>query len=77
MKCWHVFCVTDSYGVVRTTIRVLSYSTAAQDNQIPCSEKTKCPVLCTAWIAFGYTNNHVSEPCPVPIDSDKRRSTVT
>ncbi|GFV38599.1 hypothetical protein TNCV_132381 [Trichonephila clavipes] len=25
---------------------------------------------------FGYLNNHVSERCPVPIDSDKRRSTV-
>ncbi|GFV73415.1 hypothetical protein TNCV_3389311 [Trichonephila clavipes] len=30
----------------------------------------------TAWIAFGYPNNRVSERCPVPIDSDKRRSTV-
>ncbi|GFX76254.1 uncharacterized protein TNCV_4036551 [Trichonephila clavipes] len=29
------FCVRDSYGVVRTTIRMLSYSTtAAQENQI-------------------------------------------
>ncbi|GFT37212.1 hypothetical protein TNCV_1126711 [Trichonephila clavipes] len=37
-----VFCVRDSYGVVRTTIRELSYSTtAAQENQRPCSEKTK------------------------------------
>ncbi|GFW60804.1 uncharacterized protein TNCV_2672251 [Trichonephila clavipes] len=25
---------------------------------------------------FGYPNNRVSEWCPVPIDSDKRRSTV-
>ncbi|GFX73565.1 uncharacterized protein TNCV_2342701 [Trichonephila clavipes] len=25
---------------------------------------------------FGYPNNRVSERCPVPIDSDKRRSTV-
>ncbi|GFV11144.1 zinc finger MYM-type protein 1 [Trichonephila clavipes] len=25
---------------------------------------------------FGYPNNHVSERCPVPIDSDKRCSTV-
>ncbi|GFW09049.1 hypothetical protein TNCV_3081411 [Trichonephila clavipes] len=25
---------------------------------------------------FGYPNNHVSERCPVPIDSDKRRSTA-
>ncbi|GFT53449.1 uncharacterized protein TNCV_3324391 [Trichonephila clavipes] len=42
IKCWRVFCVRDRYGVVRTTIRVLSYSTtAAQENQRPCSEKTK------------------------------------
>ncbi|GFV79376.1 uncharacterized protein TNCV_1903481 [Trichonephila clavipes] len=26
---------------------------------------------------FGYPNNRVSERCPVLIDSDKRRSTVT
>ncbi|GFU19321.1 protein O-mannosyl-transferase TMTC3 [Trichonephila clavipes] len=26
----------------------------------------------TAWIAFGYPNNHVSERCPIPIDSYKR-----
>ncbi|PRD37703.1 UNVERIFIED_CONTAM: hypothetical protein NCL1_05222 [Trichonephila clavipes] len=33
---------SDSYGVVRTTIRVLSYSTiAAQGNRRPCSETTK------------------------------------
>ncbi|GFT25406.1 hypothetical protein TNCV_182331 [Trichonephila clavipes] len=25
---------------------------------------------------FGYLNNRVSELCPVPIDSDKRHSTV-
>ncbi|GFW27666.1 uncharacterized protein TNCV_765481 [Trichonephila clavipes] len=25
---------------------------------------------------FGYPNNHVSERCPIPIDSHKRRSTV-
>ncbi|GFX84409.1 hypothetical protein TNCV_4135191 [Trichonephila clavipes] len=25
---------------------------------------------------FGYPNNHVFEQCPVPIDLDKRRSTV-
>ncbi|GFW42464.1 uncharacterized protein TNCV_240611 [Trichonephila clavipes] len=25
---------------------------------------------------FGYPNNHVSERCPVPIDSDNRRSTA-
>ncbi|GFX12903.1 uncharacterized protein TNCV_3658991 [Trichonephila clavipes] len=32
----------DSCGMIRTTIRVLSYSTtAAQENQRPCSEKTK------------------------------------
>ncbi|PRD30422.1 UNVERIFIED_CONTAM: hypothetical protein NCL1_26484 [Trichonephila clavipes] len=34
--------LTHSYGVVRTTIRVLFYSTtAAQENQRPCSGKTK------------------------------------
>ncbi|PRD27924.1 UNVERIFIED_CONTAM: hypothetical protein NCL1_33982 [Trichonephila clavipes] len=34
--------LTDSYGVVRTTIRVLSYSTtAAQENRRPCSDKAK------------------------------------
>ncbi|GFX04162.1 uncharacterized protein TNCV_3973111 [Trichonephila clavipes] len=37
-----VFCVSDSYGMERKTIGVLSYSTtAAQENQRPCSEKTK------------------------------------
>ncbi|GFX26099.1 hypothetical protein TNCV_2274391 [Trichonephila clavipes] len=37
-----VFCVRDSYGVVRTAIRVLPYSTtAAQENQRSCSETTK------------------------------------
>ncbi|GFT23440.1 uncharacterized protein TNCV_2016961 [Trichonephila clavipes] len=36
------FSALDSYGGVRTTIRGLSYSTtAAQENQRPCSEKTK------------------------------------
>ncbi|GFW78338.1 hypothetical protein TNCV_1378881 [Trichonephila clavipes] len=35
-----------------------------------------CLVSYTAWIAFGYPNNRVSERCPVLIDSDKRRSTV-
>ncbi|GFX80655.1 uncharacterized protein TNCV_499221 [Trichonephila clavipes] len=36
------FSALDSYAVLRTTIRVLSYSTtAAQVNQRPCSEKTK------------------------------------
>ncbi|GFU65621.1 uncharacterized protein TNCV_635441 [Trichonephila clavipes] len=35
IKCWSVFCVRYRYGVVRTTITVLSYSTiAAQENQI-------------------------------------------
>ncbi|GFY25311.1 hypothetical protein TNCV_2484311 [Trichonephila clavipes] len=34
--------VRDSYGVVRTTIRMQSYSTtAAQEDQRPCSEKMK------------------------------------
>ncbi|GFV83463.1 uncharacterized protein TNCV_3056101 [Trichonephila clavipes] len=38
----HQICVGDSYGVVRTTIKILSYSTtASQENQRPCSEKTK------------------------------------
>ncbi|GFV89457.1 hypothetical protein TNCV_4152731 [Trichonephila clavipes] len=36
------FQMQDSYGVIRTTIRVLSYSTTAvQENQRPCSETTK------------------------------------
>ncbi|GFW71155.1 hypothetical protein TNCV_535741 [Trichonephila clavipes] len=38
--------------------------------------KVQCPVSYTAWIAFGYPNNRVSERFPVPIDSDKRRSTA-
>ncbi|GFU24168.1 hypothetical protein TNCV_2007541 [Trichonephila clavipes] len=40
------------------------------------SRVLKCPVSYTAWIAFSYPNNRISEWCPVPIDSDKRRSTV-
>ncbi|GFW71989.1 hypothetical protein TNCV_4788771 [Trichonephila clavipes] len=36
------FSALDSHGVVRTTIRVLSYSTtAAQENWRHCSEKTR------------------------------------
>ncbi|GFV04053.1 uncharacterized protein TNCV_916771 [Trichonephila clavipes] len=36
------FSALDIYGVVPTTIRLLSYSTtAAQENQGPCSETTK------------------------------------
>ncbi|GFX61604.1 uncharacterized protein TNCV_5110911 [Trichonephila clavipes] len=36
------FSALDNYGVVRTTIRVLSYSTtAAQENRRPFIEKTK------------------------------------
>ncbi|GFT04480.1 hypothetical protein TNCV_1929921 [Trichonephila clavipes] len=36
------FFVRDSYGVVRTTIRVMSQSTtASQENQRPWSKKTK------------------------------------
>ncbi|GFV92448.1 uncharacterized protein TNCV_3950581 [Trichonephila clavipes] len=39
-ECGSVLCVRDSHGMVPTTIRVLSYSTtASQENQIPCSEK--------------------------------------
>ncbi|GFX52396.1 hypothetical protein TNCV_4324141 [Trichonephila clavipes] len=34
---------------------------------------TWCPASYTAWIAFGLW---LSERCPDPIDSDKRRSTV-
>ncbi|GFX30811.1 uncharacterized protein TNCV_656971 [Trichonephila clavipes] len=33
----------------------------------------RCPVSYTAWMAFGFW---LSERCPAPIDSDKRRSTV-
>ncbi|GFX91223.1 hypothetical protein TNCV_1246381 [Trichonephila clavipes] len=45
-KFWHVFCVRDSYGVVRTTIRLLSDSTtAAQENQRLCSEKRRCTMV--------------------------------
>ncbi|GFS79571.1 hypothetical protein TNCV_2370661 [Trichonephila clavipes] len=82
LRCGGLLDAWDCYGVVRTTIKVLSYSTtAAQENQRPCSEKTKvydgtakkCPVSYTAWIAFGF---RLSERCPVPIDSDERRSTV-
>ncbi|GFT58091.1 hypothetical protein TNCV_722691 [Trichonephila clavipes] len=40
------FCVRDSYRLVRTTIRVRTYSiTAAQENQIPCSKKTKVTMV--------------------------------
>ncbi|GFU38959.1 hypothetical protein TNCV_1753671 [Trichonephila clavipes] len=39
---------------------------------------TMCPVSYAALIALGFrlSNNRVSERCPVPIDSDKRHSTV-
>ncbi|GFV99478.1 uncharacterized protein TNCV_5078421 [Trichonephila clavipes] len=37
---------------------------------------TMCPVSYTAWFAFGYPNNRISERCPFPTGSDKRRSTV-
>ncbi|GFX51357.1 jerky protein homolog-like [Trichonephila clavipes] len=38
----NIFCIRDSCGMVRITIRVLSYSTAAAiENQTPYSEKTK------------------------------------
>ncbi|GFX77332.1 hypothetical protein TNCV_5064581 [Trichonephila clavipes] len=38
----NAFSMLDSYGVVRTTIKVLSYSTTtAQENQRPFSKKTK------------------------------------
>ncbi|PRD27211.1 UNVERIFIED_CONTAM: hypothetical protein NCL1_36008 [Trichonephila clavipes] len=97
-----LFCVRNSFGVLRTTIRVLSYSTsAAQENQRPCSEKTKvklrhfAPVLLFIQPRFPLamifqirivsgpiyymdsTRFRLSERCPVPIDSVKRRSTVT
>ncbi|GFY07077.1 hypothetical protein TNCV_4203481 [Trichonephila clavipes] len=61
---------------------MLSYLTtaAAQENQRLSSEKpkvyndtAKMSGAYTAWIAFGA---RLSERCPVPIDSDKRRSTV-
>ncbi|GFY13028.1 hypothetical protein TNCV_665911 [Trichonephila clavipes] len=42
------FCVGDSYRVVGTTIRMLSYSTTvAQENQRPCSKKKKKKRRCT------------------------------
>ncbi|GFU42225.1 hypothetical protein TNCV_4554101 [Trichonephila clavipes] len=40
------------------------------------AKKRRCtmgPVSYSAWIAFGFL---LSEWCPVPIDSDKRHSTV-
>ncbi|GFS85654.1 hypothetical protein TNCV_4759901 [Trichonephila clavipes] len=33
------------------------------------------PILLGSYLVFGYTNNHVSERCSVPINSDKRCST--
>ncbi|GFU94922.1 hypothetical protein TNCV_462351 [Trichonephila clavipes] len=33
-------------------------------------------ILYQSHLVFGYPNNCVSERCPVPIDLDKRRSTV-
>ncbi|GFW64787.1 transposable element Tcb2 transposase [Trichonephila clavipes] len=35
------------------------------------------PILHGSHSVFGYPDNRVSERCPVPTDSDKRRSTVT
>ncbi|GFX42709.1 integrase catalytic domain-containing protein [Trichonephila clavipes] len=46
---------TCGYGVVQTTIRVLSYSTtaAAPENQRPCSEKTKKDELISVAVEMG------------------------
>ncbi|GFW45227.1 hypothetical protein TNCV_4733351 [Trichonephila clavipes] len=40
-------------------------------------ESARFPILHGSHSVFGYPNNRASERCPVPIDSDKRRSTVS
>ncbi|GFV62114.1 uncharacterized protein TNCV_4109171 [Trichonephila clavipes] len=40
------------------------------------SENVRFHILHGSHSVFGYPNNRVSERCPVPIDSDKRSSTV-
>ncbi|GFW14013.1 uncharacterized protein TNCV_4701481 [Trichonephila clavipes] len=58
-------------------------TTAAQENQRLYSEKNEVAqcvrflILHGSHSVFGYPNNRVSERCPVPVDSDKRCSTVT
>ncbi|GFS51706.1 uncharacterized protein TNCV_613851 [Trichonephila clavipes] len=47
---------------------------ACDDFQYSC--RVRFHTLLGSHSIFGYPNNHVSERCPVPIDSDKRRSTV-
>ncbi|GFT79957.1 hypothetical protein TNCV_4598411 [Trichonephila clavipes] len=67
-----VFCVRQLWS--DTNNRVLSISTtAAQENQRLCSENTMYNVS-----GFIYCMDRIrlSERCPVPIDSDKRPSTV-
>ncbi|GFX18634.1 hypothetical protein TNCV_3310951 [Trichonephila clavipes] len=77
------FVSKNSYGVIRITIRVLSYSTtAAQENQRPCSKKkmvyngiaksVRFHILHGLHSVFSYPNNRVSEQCPFPIASNKR-----
>ncbi|GFW45215.1 uncharacterized protein TNCV_717171 [Trichonephila clavipes] len=46
---------------------------SALDTAMEC---VQFPILHESHSVFGYPNNRVSELCPVPIDSDKRRSTV-
>ncbi|GFX77286.1 hypothetical protein TNCV_5064142 [Trichonephila clavipes] len=70
----------DAFSALATIRKLPCSTTAAQENQRPCSEKTK--------VYNGTAKNEVSgfmycmarirlsERYPIPIDSDQRRSTV-
>ncbi|GFV27173.1 hypothetical protein TNCV_2123891 [Trichonephila clavipes] len=73
-----VFCVSQlrSDTSNNQSALLLNYCCAKESRELA-GRNEGCTDLYTAWNAFGfgYPNNRVSEQCPVPINSDKRRST--
>ncbi|GFU86767.1 hypothetical protein TNCV_477541 [Trichonephila clavipes] len=60
-----------------STYFAVSSSTFPTCDDFQYSYSVRFHILHGSHSVFSYPKNHVSERCPVPIDSDKRRSTAT
>ncbi|GFX98273.1 uncharacterized protein TNCV_4909161 [Trichonephila clavipes] len=58
------------------TYLAISSSTLPVCDDFQYSYSVRFHILHESHSVFGYPNNRVSERCPVPIDSDKRRSSA-
>ncbi|GFX30247.1 hypothetical protein TNCV_1963541 [Trichonephila clavipes] len=73
---WEETAILDYAYAVQNPFKPNGELTAA-DSRIQDSRKSfRFHILHGSYSVFGYPNNHVSERCTVPIDSDERRSTV-